>query len=162
MIIMRKKEILKTNNELFARNEELLGKIEDLKSEISDLKEQITSLSAEKDKIEAKLNATKPLKTLEEKITSRAAISKETEYGAEVIGRIVVKAAKYCNSLTASGNSEITKEQINLILGRTEVAKSEILKVIENNSSLDEKKTAVNSLEQETYDYFQSIMAQSE
>ncbi len=159
---MKKKDLITTNNELFKRNEDLLSKIEDLKKEIEILKRDNYNLSTEKDTLEAKLNATKPLKALEEKVTARAAISKETEYGAEVIGRIVVSAAKYCNSLTISGGNNIIKEQVNLILGRTEVAKSEILKAISNDCSLEEKKVTVNKLEQEAYDYFKSIMAQTE
>ena len=48
------------------------------------------------------------------------------EYGAKVIGQIVVSAAEYSNKLTIGSNSS-QKELVNLILGKTEVAKSEIL-----------------------------------
>lgn len=159
---MRKNDILQANNELFGRNEELLSVIEELKRETEALRKELASVTAEKSRLEAKLNATEPLKALEEKMTAKVAVSKETEYGAEAIGRIVVKAAKCCNSLTASAKGEITKEQINLILGRTEVAKSEILKEVTADTDLEDKKIAIDALEKSAEDYFGSVMAQTQ
>ena len=159
---MRKKELINANDELFRRNDDLLRKIEELKKQISDLKIENQKLISENEGLNLKLNATKPLKDLEKKMTARASVSKETEYAASVIGKIVVKGTKFCNILTALPENSITKEQINLILGRTEVAKSEILKITENDMSFEEKKAAIDIKEEEAQEYFSRIMAQSE
>ena len=79
-----------------------------------------------------------------------------------MIGKIVVSGAKYCNLLTALPENSITKEQVNLILGRTEVAKAEILKITENDMTFEDKKSAIDSKEKEAEEYFGSIMAQTE
>ena len=161
---MRKKELLKINDELFNRCESLIFKVEELKKEIVTLKTEIETLKAEKEPkdIEIETNAPTPLETVTEKVNEAVTISKETEYGAEVIGKIVIKAAKYCNQLTAETSSEITKEQVNLILGRTEVAKAEILKVISANGDFEDKKTAIDTASKSAEDYFSSVMAQTE
>ena len=166
---MRKRDLLNANDELFSRNEELLRKIEELKKENLELKreneeleKQKNELEKQKNELDLKINATKPLKDLEKKVTARASVSKETEYAASVIGKIVVSGAKYCSLLTAMPENSITKEQINLILGRTEVAKAEILKIVGNNMSFEDKKTAIDLKGKEAEEYFNSIMAQSE
>ena len=158
---MRKKQLEKTNEELYMRNQELYRTIEELKKEIETLKKEVDSVTNERDKLQSKLNATKPLKALEEKVVARANVSKETEYGAQVIGKIVVSAAKYCNLLSAMPENSMKKEQVNLILGRTEVAKGDILKAISSDGSLEEKKQIIDKLEKEAYEYFNSMMAQN-
>lgn len=159
---MNKNDLVSTNNELFRRNEELLATISDLKTVILELNNKIEVLTAEKSMLESQLNDTKTLQSSDKKAIEKVEFSQETEYGAKVIGRIVVNAAKYCNSLTQSVGNNITKEQINLILGRTEVAKSEILKTISLDCSFEEKKNIIEKSEQDVYDYFKSIMAQTE
>ena len=51
---------------------------------------------------------------------------------------------------------------VNLILGRTEVAKSEILKIISLDISLEEKKELINEQYKSAEDYFISVEAQKE
>lgn len=161
-INLRKKELYDANDELFRRNEELLLKIADLKKVISNLKDENQELEMQNRELDMKLNSTNPLRDLEKKVTSRVSVSKETEYAATVIGKIVVIGAKYCNILTALPESSITKEQVNLILGRTEVAKAEILKITESDIEFDDKKIAMDAKAVEVEEYFNSIMAQSE
>lgn len=157
---MRKKELFRFSEELLVKNQQLLAENQKLQREVESLEAEIKKLREETEKLTAKLNATAPLRALEDKITSRAAVSKETEYGAAVIGKIVVKAAKCCNALTADTGGETVKELVNLILGRTEVAKAEILKAISADGSFEDKKAAIDSQQKSSEDYFDSIMAQ--
>lgn len=159
---MSKNDLVTANDQLFERNEELLKTVEMLKAEISTLKQQLETACAEKERLEAKLYATPPLKALEEKVAVKANVSKDTEYAAGVIGKIVVSATKYCNLLASLPESSLTKEQINLILGRTEVSKSEILKEISKDCDFEDKKSAIENIKSSAEEYFNSVMAQTE
>ncbi|MBR4123793.1 MAG: hypothetical protein IKT93_05185, partial [Clostridia bacterium] len=88
---MRKKDLLKLNTELFKKSDDLLAlnkqlekeneqlklKTEELMKELSELREKI-SVEAENESQEALLNVDMP---------------EDKEYGAEVIGKIVLKSA---------------------------------------------------------------------
>ena len=127
---MRKKELIKLNEELFNRHQATLKQLEELVEENKKLTKTVEELKEELEKTKASKEET-PLKNLEEKLISNATITNETKYGAEVIGKIVVSAAKYCNSLTSCPeNGNDVKELVNLILGRTEIAKAEILNIV--------------------------------
>ena len=127
---MRKKLLILQNNQLFDRLNGAEKEIQRLKKELIDRDGQINELKKENERLLSKLNATEPLKTLEAKVVKQASVTPEVEYGASVIGKIVIEAAKACNRLTADGKADGAKELINLILGRTEVAKSEILSIV--------------------------------
>lgn len=157
---MRKRDLLSQNTELFDRIAEAQLQISELKKEIANRDTEIDELKREIERLNAKLNATEPLKTLEAKVVKRADVSPEVDYGAAVIGKTVVEAAKCCNSVTANGNSELVKEVVNLILGRTEVAKSEILGIVSSEDSFDTKKQKIDAQYENAADYFKSVTAQ--
>lgn len=126
--------------EIKRENEVLHSELEKLKKE-----SEVTVVSA-------------PLKALEEKVLN-SAVNRETEYGASVIGEIVVSAAKNCNRLTSEPSAE-KRELVNLILGRTEVAKAEILKIVSAEDTFESKKNSIIREKTAAEDYFQSVMAQ--
>lgn len=159
---MRKSELFKINEQLISRNRQLISETEKLNDEIKALREEISKLKAENESLLEAKTPTLPLQKLEDKITTQAEISDDTKYGSKIIGQIVVSAARYCNSLTNGSNREMTKEQVNLILGRTEVAKAEILKELSKNIPFEEKKTAIDSQQKSAEDYFKSVSAQTE
>lgn len=80
--------------------------------------------------------------------------------GSKIIGKIVLSSAKYCNDLTALGASENAKELVNLILGRTEVAKGEILRLSALDINPNERLLAMERELNSAEDYFKSVMAQ--
>lgn len=88
-------------------------------------------------------------------------LNDEMEYGASVIGQTVLEVTKLCNKLTAVEADVTRKELVNLALGRTEVLKAEILKIISMEASFEEKKALMQKEQQSAYDYFDSIMAQT-
>lgn len=158
---MRKKELIKLNEELFNRHQATLKQLEDVIAENKKLTKTVDELKSELEKARVYKTEETPLKNLEEKILTNATIKDETKYGAEVIGKIVVSAAKYCNSLTREPeNGGDVKELVNLILGRTEIAKAEILNIVETESDFLDKKGLIDAQLTECEDYFESIMAQ--
>ena len=66
-------------------------------------------------------------------------VNEITEYGSVVIGKIVCETVKYSGKITAS-QSENKKELLNLIMGKGEVAKSEIFNITESEVSDETKR----------------------
>lgn len=159
---MRKKDLIKLNEELFLHQQETERELRKIAQENQKLKAELVALKEQREKPAAtETVAETPLEKLEEKILAAADITDDTKYGAEIIGKIVVLAAKRCNELTAASNSnENTKELVNLILGRTEIAKAEILSVTQSEAELEVKKELIDAQLTACEDYFNSIMAQ--
>lgn len=156
---MRKKELLIQNTQLFDKLTVYEMQIAKLKEELAQRDRLISNQKAEIERIKNENNP-KPLKTLEEKVIKQATVSNNIDYGAAVIGKTVVSAAKYCNKLAAA-EFQNAKELLNLILGRTEVAKAEILKIVSSEISSDEKKEKIDAEYEKANDYFESVMAQN-
>ena len=157
---MRKKDLLTQNTQLFDKISEAQLQISSLKKEIAYRDKEIDGLKKEIERLNAKINATEPLKALEKKVIKQSAVSPEVDYGASVIGKTVVEAAKCCNEVAAKGSQELSKELVNLILGRTEVAKSEILSIVSSEDSFETKKQKIDAQYENAVDYFISVTAQ--
>ncbi len=78
------------------------------------------------------------------------------EFSSDIIGKIVVSAARQCNKLSVDGN----KELINLILGRTEVAKAEILDVAACEADDEHKRLMITGIYEQVLEYISSVAAQ--
>ena len=89
----------------------------------------------------------------------KAILSEEMEMGAKVIGKVVVEAAKICNQITEKGGED-SKELVNLVLGRCEVLKAEILAISCSEVGFEQKVNMMKSEQDAAYDYFNSILAQ--
>ncbi len=159
---MRKKKLFELNLDLFKQNDRLQLEIEALKKQLSEKENEIKTLKTEMESPVVKDEATPALKTLQEKVQSDITVNEETSFGASIIGKIVVEATTKCNELTSLPDNENVKELVNLILGRTEVAKSEILKIISTHSELQEKKEQILAVQTAASDYFDSVMAQKD
>ena len=124
-----------------------------MENKISDLQKEIDALKNSEPKISATIVSETPIEI------NNITLEPECEYGAKIIGQIVVDATTKCNSLTLDGDTG-NRELVNLILGRTEVAKAEILKIVSSDISLEDKKNKIDLEKNETVDYFGSVMAQ--
>ncbi len=167
---MRKKKLIEQNRFLFESLQTAQGQIADLKNQISEMSSKIVALSNEKTKIEDTFTAAdnneqseketpveiKP-KTVEKPVVP--VLSTDTEYGSKAIGKIVISATKSINTLTVDGNTT-HRELVNLILGRTEVAKSDILEIVTGDKSLDEKKRLIDAVITDSFEYFDSVLLQ--
>ncbi len=139
----------------------------ELKAIIEQLKGKVDSALTVKEASETELSEPQPTEQIivaenNSQNTVSAELSDDMSYGASAIGKIVVSAAKHCNRLTAKGSSDTVKELINLILGRTEVAKSDILNIICSEDTLETKKELIDKEKIYAEDYFCSVLAQTE
>ena len=169
---MRKKQYIELTENLTQRlknekqiNDELRAENEALNKELAELREQIVALSkAEEPVVDAEPIAIKPQTVIEpeKKAVSfgEVELSSGVSDGAKIIGKIVLKSAEYCNKLTDVGASENAKELVNLILGRTEVAKGEVLRLSNLDIDPKERYLAMERELNEAEDYFKSVMAQ--
>lgn len=170
---MKKSLLIRQNNELFDKIRVLKGKNAQLVSQISEFNRivreydtKITSLEEELALLKSNSIDNLPVisdshKAIEETNTDdiSAEIPEEFNFASDIIGNIIIKAAGYINQLNESDNPN-KKELINLILGRTEVAKAEILNIISCEASESAKTELINSQFNETIEYFKSIKEQ--
>ena len=157
---MRKKLLLEQNIQLFDRLTAAESEIKRLKKELEEEKRRTAALKEENARLtENKGSTAAPLKMLEAKVIKQAGITPDTDYGAAVIGKTVIAAAKYCEQLKTRDNA---KELINLILGRTEVAKAEILNIVTSDNVAEEKRRLIDEQLALAEDYFASVTAQTE
>ena len=157
---MRKKLLLEQNIQLFDRLTAAEGEIKRLKNELEEEKRRAAALKEENARLaENKGAATAPLKILEAKVIKQAGITPDTDYGAAVIGKTVIAAAKCCERLKTHDNA---KELLNLILGRTEVTKAEILNIVTSDNAAEEKRRLIDEQFAAAEDYFASVTAQTE
>ena len=103
--------------------------------------------------------------TLQEEIkeekseTEEISLDDAMEYGAKIIGNIIVESAKYSDMITAKP-CENTKDLINLIMGKSEICKSEILTIALGELDYQTKCDLMDSQQTDAIDYFKSVLAQ--
>ncbi len=157
---MRKKDLIQQNLTLFETLQKTQIELGELKKQLKSYADEINKLKTEISKNEiAQKEVTEPMRRLEEKVITNATLKPDMEYGAKVIGEIVVLAAEYSNKLTIGGDDS-KKELVNLVLGKTEMAKAEILSVIETNDSFEVKASKMDQIADVSKEYFESVIAQ--
>ncbi len=157
---MRKKDLMQQNLTLFDNLQKTELQVNELKKQLKAYSDEIKNLKAELSKSQQEQPiVTEPMKRLEEKVITSANLKSDVEYGAKVIGDIVICAADYSNKLTLGGDNS-HKELVNLILGKTEVAKSEILSVTEADEAYEVKCAKIDQIATVTKEYFESVLAQ--
>ena len=160
--LMQKKKLIEQNFLLFENLQKTQRELSELRKVIDQNMEEIKSLKAQLEDAKEAQNdtvVTEPMRRLEEKLIANAAIKPDMDYGAKVIGKIVVSAAEYSNKLTVGGTDK-HRELLNLILGKTEIAKAEILSVIEGDDTLDVKCLKIDQIAVDSIEYFESVAAQ--
>lgn len=175
---MKKKQYIELTNELQKRlhNEKL--KTEELQSENKELSDELAALNSELFSLREKLSELEQPSNSEKNIQEEVIdtvpmpevsdnepitepeLSVEVIDAAKIIGKIILSSAEYCNKLTSLGADQSVKELVNLILGRTEVAKAEILRISALQIDQKTKQAAMESELNEAEDYFKSVMAQ--
>ena len=176
--ILNKKLLLNQNKVLFDKlqiaNLNLKRICEEnsaLKNEIEKLNEKIASLSDsslivtehQTDAAEMELcdknEDVNPVEVTPEDDISVPEFDAETEYASKVIGEIVIQAAKYSKILNESGKNNI-KELMNLVLGKTEVAKVEIFNILSSEASFESKQEMIDVQLNDATEYFKSVIEQ--
>ena len=162
---MNSKLLIKQNGELFDKLQRANLTCRRLTEENQALKEKIMFLTeqlAAKEKLEKKTEEVITEDIVEEKVEivdEAIELSPEIEYGSKIIGEIVMSATYHSNLLATLGKDNL-KELLNLILGRSEVAKSEILNIVSSESSLENKMQMIDAERDEAIEYFKSILEQ--
>ena len=171
---MNKKLLLNQNRELFDKLQLSNLNCKRLREENQMLNEKLLILTNKINELENQRfnqnEVTSPKETLEaapqeieetdeEVFEEEIVLSNEIEYGSKIIGEIVMNAALSSNRLGEMGKTN-TKELLNLILGRTEVAKAEILNIVSSNMSFAGKVQSIDSVANEANEYFQSVLEQ--
>ncbi len=159
---MRKSELIKQNVELFEKSQRYLHLYESEKEKNNQLLKEIEALKNEIEVLKENNKPSPALAVIENKVKRKAGLTPDTKFAASIIGKIVVKAAECCNALTASHGEFEPKELVNLILGRTEIAKAEILKAVDSELPFEDKTKLIEDVKKAAEDYFDSIMAQKD
>lgn len=162
---MNSKLLIKQNRELFDKLQianlncrRLTEENVALKEKIQFLTEQLAN-KKEEDVIKAE-EAVVTDEVVTETVEREAVeLSPEIEYGSKIIGEIVMSATYHSNLLGTAGKDNL-KELLNLILGRTEVAKSQILNIVSSDVSIENKMQMIDSERDDAIEYFKSIMEQ--
>ncbi len=160
---MQNSELFRKNLELYNELQKLNYDYEQVNRELEVCKQKIAELTAQlHEKLESTVIPQNNEISLKQDFSYKrenVKLSNEVEYGAEVIGKIVVEAAKKANDLTSNTSAE-NKELVNLILGRTEVEKANILNIVSSQCSIDEKYSKMDECFKNATEYFEDIMAQ--
>lgn len=166
---MNKTLLMKQNNDLFNRIQQLKNQNEKLSLENKKLKIQLEGYINKINELENFKTVNLPVisenninPVLEEhqiEESQELNLNEEILLGSQTIGDIIIKATGYINRLDESGYPN-KKELVNLILGRTEIAKAEILNIVSSGVSFDSKKELMNTQFNEALEYFKSILEQ--
>ncbi len=168
---MNSKLLIKQNGELFDKlqianlncrrlteeNIRLKEEIVSLRSRLSDELKKVSELTVAPQE-ESEVLDNEEL-TQEEIVAEPIELSPEIEYGSKIIGEIVMSATSFSNRLSTEKKENI-KELLNLILGRTEVAKAEILNIISSEVSFESKTDMIDKTRDEAIEYFKSVIEQ--
>ena len=166
--IMNKNLLIKQNRQLFDRLQisELSNKR--LNDELQNLKKIITRLETEienfknLDEVNLEENLSldnENIDVVSAQVDNEVILGEDIEYGSKIIGEIVIQAALTSNKIKEISHPNI-KELVNLILGRTEVAKGEVLNIVSSEFSFDEKLQMMNDVKAQSFEYFESILKQ--
>jgi len=170
---VKKKDLFEQNTVLYNRLQTVSAELQKYKQLYSQNLEIINSLNHQIEELNSRLSEKE---TAEEEIFEQIIVndtSEEvsapatpvvldveletaTEYGAQIIGKIVLEGTKVNNSV-AETNSNLSVDIINLILGKTEVCKSKIYDICHSNLDDDRKKTLIDEIYTECLDYFKSL-----
>ena len=152
------KELKKENSKLIDENNDLNAQLNELRGRLAELEKAGAEEVVETEEVTSEVTEYKP----EEPKTqvTEPKLSDSMSAGAKIIGKIVLSSAEYCNALSGAAAPQNAKELLNLILGRTEVAKAEILRISALDIPYDEKLKAMEQELTEAEDYFKSVMAQ--
>ena len=83
----------------------------------------------------------------------------EINYASAQIGKVIVKISDFCNNMVSNSNQN-ARELINLALGRGEVFKSDVMTVLQSNSSFNEKANIIQDKIKDVDSYIISLYGQ--
>ena len=163
---MNKNLLIKQNKQLFDKlhvselsNKRLKDELVNLRKIVARLENEIEQLK--NDDFEILSDTTLNDEVIEEAAneTKETVLGADIEIGSKIIGEIVIQAALTSNKIKEKSHPNI-KELVNLILGRTEVAKGEVLNIVSSDVSIEAKALMMDDVKAQTFEYFESILEQ--
>lgn len=161
---MRRKELMNRLGELVDSLETLNAKLQAAEEENTRLHQTLAQLQTElcDEPQDERLSETQAVEEAQEPVESPdepIVLDDVMEYGSRIIGMIVVESAKYADQISGSAGED-KKDLINLIMGKTEVCKAEILSITLCDAADESKRSLIDSQYTEAIDYFKSVVAQ--
>lgn len=164
---VRKKDLFEQNTVLFNRLQSVTAELEKYKKlydenikEINALRRELANIEIEKAKDDDLTNAESVLKEVvpeqQSNTLADVVIDGSMEYGAKIIGKIILEGTRISNDVAQSPN-EYSKDIINLVLGKTEVCKSQIYDICKGDFAEDIMRQKVDEVYKDAVDYFNSL-----
>lgn len=183
---MKKSKLMQENMQLYNRLDAALKQVSVLETELKSLRENFETMRKENESLRQAAQEKHEEEAVPESVNVPAAVTPQTQpeippaveefmpqfpknqlpdleedmqYAADTIGQIVIESAKFSNRL-AEGGRPADKELVNLVLGKTEVSKAEILGIARQDMPIDVKKQKIDAVKALTLEYFESVEAQ--
>ncbi len=158
---MFKSQLIQQNKELFDKlqaanlsNKRLLNEVAELKVQLANANALLSESNSESNSESENEEA-----IAQPQEVQHFELSNDVEFASGIIGDIVLEASKFSKSISES-SKENKSELVNLIMGRTEMAKNEILNIISSDVSFESKQNMMNSEFEKCVDYFKSVNEQ--
>lgn len=160
---MRKKELISENRFISEELQKLKNDNSVLKEEILEKSSQIEHLSQKIDELKdallkKEISDKKVAAEVEEESADAETEENIMDYGAVIIGKVIVSAAEYCGRIE-SDDQERIDAAIGDIYERTENVKSEILSIISSDNSYDKKSRLMEREYQSAVSFFDRTVA---
>ncbi len=88
-------------------------------------------------------------------------LSDDFKFAATAIGTVTVEVTKVCNKILCDTENPNAKELVNLVLGKNEIFKVDVLNILNEKIDFSEKQKLIEQAKLEAFDYFNSILAQN-
>lgn len=160
---MRKKEMLSQNQEILADLQKRTDENEILRQQLEEHKKVIDSLNDRISDLQNMLTAAEENEKSEEISETQAdTVSAEEssimDYGAVIIGKVILSAAEYAGRITAEEETVLV-QATDTVYSRAEEAKTEILAIISSDYSKDSKKQLMEREYQSAVNAFDRILS---
>lgn len=172
---MRKKDLFNQNVALFAQLEKSKLENDRLSKELSKCKKELsaalTELRTLKNSevnggkgfvVNTEIDVFTPDKLIPVDITKdieETQLNDEFKHGSKAIGKIVMESAK-CSDELLKADEETKKSLSNLIVCKSEFAKSEILAICNSEAPIETKYAMIDAQVTDAVDYFKSVIGQ--
>lgn len=163
---MRKKELFEQNTALHNRLQTLTAELKKYKelysqniAEINSLRQKLAEMEIEMTRVSTVEIKQQEEQVVNEPIVAIPELEGASQYGADVIGKIIVEGTKISNSFVGVSN-DLSVELINLVLGKTEVCKAKIYDVCREELPIEQKCAMIDDVYNDCMDYFSSLKKQ--
>lgn len=179
---MRKKQLLELNTTLHNRLQTVTEELKKYKilyneniEEINRLRRELAEMEIKMAEQKAEAESLAALSSAEEKNEAEASLEENNEsviipideipldnvfeFASEIIGKIVLAGTKASNEFADKPN-EYSKDLINLVLGKTEVCKSQIFDICNSNLDDETKRAEILKIEKDALEYFDNLYKQ--